>query len=235
MKTCVRENGETDETSIIVDMSSVASRTGCFVWKTHECSTDMTRVAKIEFDFDFQHCEDVWAAPLWITPDHWKLPGGTSGEIDFLEMCPVGSVATNFGAGGQPGETQMKWGSAKSASGPKHFTLSLDNAGTLTTQICNLDKTGCFNGAHYDKFINRITSKKHHHFVSDIWNGHSGDAGWKGCNAKNSPSTQCSYAIMNLRVTSKDGQPLYTGKCAALHGAGALGDERGSNVTTVMV
>ena len=40
--------------------------------------------------------------------------GGTSGEIDFVEMCPVGSVATNFGAGGQPGEEQEKW---KGASG----------------------------------------------------------------------------------------------------------------------
>lgn len=235
MKKCVRANGQADETSIFLDMSKLSSRTGCFVWEAHDCATDMTRVSKIEFDFDFSHCEDVWAAPLWITPDNWKEPGGTSGEIDFLEMCPVGSVATNFGAGGQPGETQMKWGSGAGAKGPKHFTLSLDNAGTLTTQICNLDRSGCFNGAHYTNFLGKITSKYHHHFVSDIWNGHGGDGGWSGCHAKNSPATQCSYAIMNLRVSTKDGKPLYSGKCAALQGTDAVTVDRQPNVTYVTV
>jgi len=219
MQKCVRSDGQVDETSIFVDMANVASKTGCFVWEAHDCGTDMTRVAKIEFDFDFSSCQDVWTAPIWITPDHWYSPGGTSGEIDFLEMCPVGSVATNFGAGGQQGEYQEKWGSGAGVDGPKHYTLSLDSAGSLTTQICNLDGTGCFAGAHYENFMNRITSKHNHHFVSDIWNGYGGDSGWKGCHGRNSPATQCRYAIMNIKVTSKDGQPLYSGKCAALNGA----------------
>jgi len=133
-------------------------------------------------------------------------------------MCPVGNVATNFGAGGQAGETQLSWGSGAGASGPKHFILSLSDSGSLTTQVCNLDRTGCFDGAHYENFLNAITSKTAHHFVSDVWNGYGGDGGWTGCGGVNSPATQCRYAIMNIRVSSKDNQPLYSGKCAALNG-----------------
>merc|ERR1740121_3534905 len=60
VKKCVRENGEVDETSILFDMESLASKTGCFVWESKDCPTDMTRVSKIEFDFDFSQCGDVW-------------------------------------------------------------------------------------------------------------------------------------------------------------------------------
>merc|ERR1739844_745650 len=115
----------------------------------------------------------------------------------------------------------MQWGSGWGSNGPKHFTLEFDNSGTLTTRICNLDGSGCFNGASYNDFLNRITSKHAHHFVSDIWNGHGGhggDPGWAGCHAKNSPGTNCHYAIMNLRVSTNNGQPLYGGKCAVLNG-----------------
>merc|ERR1719498_199214 len=182
-----------------MDMSSYASRSGCFVWESSICATDMTKVARIEFDFDFSECHDVWTAPLWITPQNWLEPGGTSGEIDFIEMCPVGNAATNFGAGGQVGETQLSWGSGYGANGPKHFTLTLDAAGNLKTRICDLGGvTGCFSGAHYENFINVITSKYAHHFVSDVWNGYGGDGGWYGCGARHNENTQCKYAIMNL-------------------------------------
>jgi len=220
MKKCVKANGEVDQTSIFMDMTSVGNRGGCFAWETPECGTDMNRVSKIEFNFDFAQCGDVWAAPLWITPIVWKEPGGTSGEIDFIEMCPVGTSSTNFGAGGQPGETQMSWGSGWGAEGPKHFELTFDAGGNLKTKICDLNGLNCQYRAHYENFMNRITSKNNHHFVSDVWNGHGGDGGWYGCGARHSPSTQCKYAIMHLRVHTKDGSPMYTGKCAALNGNG---------------
>lgn len=178
----------------------------------------MTKVSKIEFDFDFETCHDVWAAPLWITPEDWHAPGGTSGEIDFLEMCPAGSFATNFGAPGQPGEYQKQWGSAWGPGGPKHYVMTFDNGGSVATHMCNLDGSGCrYDGASYQNFINRITSKYNHHFVSDVWNGWGGDSGWKGCGGRNSPATSCRFAIMNLKVSTRDGRPLYSGKCAALN------------------
>jgi hypothetical protein len=195
----------------------------------------MTRVSKIEFDFEFADCHDVWTAPLWITPQNWKEPGSTSGEIDFVEMCPVGMAATNFGSGGGHGEQEMAWGSGSSSKGPKHFTLTLDGAGNLHTQICDLRGGNCFEGAKYESFMDVITSKTDHHFVSDLWNGHGGDAGWSGCGAKHSPSTSCRYAIMNLRVHTKDGKPLYKyGTCTALNGGSSLSNVALGNETLVV-
>lgn len=195
----------------------------------------MTKVSKIEFDFDFSDCQDVWTAPLWITPETWISPGSTSGEIDFVEMCPVGSAATNFGAAGGVGENQMAWGSGSSSNGPKHFVLSIDDGGNLKTKICNLDgATGCYDGANYDNFLNVITSKNNHHFVTDVWNGHGGDSGWSGCGANHNEATQCKYAIMNLRVYTKDGQPLYSGSCAALNGDTSLGRSDLVNSTLIV-
>jgi hypothetical protein len=218
MKKCVRADGEVDETSVFFDMSALTSKGGCFVWEAASCGTDLTKVSKIEFDFDFSGCGDVWAAPLWITPETWISPGGTSGEIDFIEMCPVGAASTNFGAGGQYGETQMSWGAGSGANGPKHYTLTLDDSGNLKTTVCNLDgTTGCSDAAHYENFLNVITSKNNHHFVTDVWNGNGGDGGWSGCGAYHNEGTQCQYAIMNIRVTSKDGQPIYSGNCAAMN------------------
>lgn len=219
MSKCIRADGTVDETSAFFDMTALASRGGCFVHDTRDCTTDMTRVSKIEFDFDFLDCQDVWTAPLWITPEIWLDPGSTSGEIDFLEMCPVGKAATNFAGAGQTGEKQMIWGSGSTANGPKHFELFLDSSGSLTTKICDLDQVnGCFSGASYDGFLNRITSKYAHRFVTDVWNGYGGDAGWTGCGAIHNEATQCKYAIMNLRVHTSDGQPLYSGRCAPLNG-----------------
>jgi len=217
------------------DMSEVQSRGGCFVAQSSECGTDMLKVAKIEFDVDFAECQDVWTAPLWISPFDWKMPGGTSGEIDFVEMCPVGKVATNFGAGGQPGEEQMVWGGGAGPNGPKHFILTLDESGNLKTQICKLGGPhgggGCVDGAHYDKFLSKITSKIDHHFNTDIWNGQGGDGGWTGCKARHNPNTNCRYAVMNIQVHQKNGHPLYSGICAALNG---WADSRDVNSTMIV-
>merc|ERR1711948_96412 len=113
----------------------------------------MRLVKTIEFDYDYKNCEDVWAAPLWITPQTWKFPAATSGEVDFLEMCPVGQAWTNFASPG------YNLGSGSSSGGPKHFIMYLDSkTGTLTTKICDLDQSNCFWGASYGNFLNVVTS-----------------------------------------------------------------------------
>eukprot|EP00927_Polykrikos_kofoidii_P010023 TRINITY_DN1422_c0_g1_i4.p1 TRINITY_DN1422_c0_g1~~TRINITY_DN1422_c0_g1_i4.p1 ORF type:complete len:376 (+),score=34.04 TRINITY_DN1422_c0_g1_i4:79-1206(+) len=235
MKKCIRADGQVDETSLMFDMTSLSSKSGCFVWEASQCGTDMTRVSEISFDFDFSGCQDVWAAPLWITPDNWRSPGYSSGEIDFVEMCPVGSWATNFAGGGGQGEYQMKHGSGSGPNGPKHFSLTFDTAGDLRTLICDLDGSNCYNGAYYNGFLHKITSKYNHHFVSDVWNGYGGDGGWSGCHARHSGGTSCKYAIMNLKVRTTDGRPLYSGKCAAMNGGtSASGDALFANDTVLV-
>lgn len=70
--------------------------------------------------------------------------------------------------------------------------------------------------------------------MTDVWNGNGGDSGWSGCGAKHNEETQCKYAIMNLRVYTKIGQPLYGGSCAALNGDASLGRSDHFNGTLIV-
>jgi len=232
-KICVDENNEPDYTSIFVDMTAHPSknRTGCFQWYMHDCTIpNLRKVKKIEFDIDMQGCEDVWAAPFWMYASPWTWPGQISGEIDLAEMCPMGSVSTNFGSPGQPGEVQKSWAPTSSTLGrPKHFVMKFDTTipgegGTLSTTICDLDGvTNCAQGAYYEKFLDTVASTTGNHsypytFTADVWNGFGGD-GFSACKAKNSPETKCNYAVKNIRVTPSDGKPIFDGKCAKLNAA----------------
>jgi hypothetical protein len=53
----------------------------------------------LDYDFDIDGCNGVWAAPLWMTPDTWQWDAG-SGEIDSLEFCARDGVYMNFAGGG---------------------------------------------------------------------------------------------------------------------------------------
>lgn len=241
---CV-DNGIVDPTSIFVDLANVGDRTGCFAWQTSGCTFDLKRVHQITFDMDLRHCEGVWAAPLWLSPDPWVGPGQFSGEIDLVELCPRGSVATNFGSAGGPGEHQKIWGSAAGLNGAKTVTMTLDRwSGTLTTRVCNYGGSGCFNSAYYTNFLHVVHSAKGahsfpYHLNVDVWNGHGGDGGWWGCGARNDPTSQCQFAVKQIRIHTNDGRPMFAGgKCAALNAASAVVDTEGTtpmNETIVVV
>merc|ERR1712224_115787 len=112
-------------------------KSGCFEWKAPSCSMDLRRVRMMSFDVDAADCEGTWAAPLWMSPTPWQFPSETSGEVDFIEMCPVNSIYSNFATGG----TQFRIASASGLGGPKTIIMTLDNpqdvnaAGTLRTQV----------------------------------------------------------------------------------------------------
>jgi len=237
---CIDWNGQTDFTSIFVDLASVRYKPGCYAWYTPACTFDLRRVHQITFEVDLHNCQGVWAAPLWLSPTPWTGPAWYSGEIDLVELCPRGAVATNFGAAGGAGESQMTWGSAQGLNGARKYTMTLDhNSGSLSTQICRLDGSGCFNGAHYNNFLNEAHStrgKAHsdpYHLAVDIWNGYGGDGGWYGCHAQNDPNSQCQFAVRNIKIHTFDGSPMWGGgKCAALNG---YWKEFPRNETVVMV
>lgn len=223
---CLDSGGRPDYTSVFVDLASVSSKTGCYAW-TSECTFDLLRVSSIVFDVDLRNCASVWACPLWISPSPWVAPAQTSGEIDFVELCPRGAVATNFGAGGEPGEREQSWASAFGLEGPRRFTMTIGGGGgTLATRICRLDGSDCFDGAVYENFLSVAASTRGrsvsfpYHINVDVWNGYGGDGGWYGCGAQNDPQTTCQFAIRNIRIHSKDGGPIFGGKCAALNGYG---------------
>lgn len=231
---CLNSTGQPDYTSIFVDMTSVEDRTGCFAWYSHECSFDLRRVSKLEFDIEMKGCGDVWTGPFWITPEAWYGPGGLSGEIDLLEACPVGNLRNNFAGcdGVDPNQCkEYKVSSLTAAStGPKHIVMTLDNSshehlgGSLRTQVCDLKGENCVNGGFFVDFLSTVHSTKmrpagmQYYMVSDVWNGLSGDGGWTGCQARNTPGTQCQFAVMNIQVHGNDGVKVFnSGKCTALN------------------
>jgi len=66
-------------------------------------------------------------------------------------------------------------------------------------------------------FLNTVTAMHHNFFMSDIWNGVGGNEGWTGCGAHTATTTQCRFAVMNIKMASKDGKPLHSGGCSALN------------------
>jgi len=202
---CADADGTVDHSSIFVDMTAISGdRTGCYVWTMGNCEFDINLMRYLDFDVDILNCGDVWAAPLWLTPHPW-LGGGESGEIDMVECCPVGNVQTNFAGGAD----QRKWGEA-SGVGPKHFHMEIVG-GDLTAYVCDLDGSNCKVSGQYIDYMtiaNACADKSSCYpfsFQSDIWNGYGGDGGWSGCDAQNSPNTNCQFAVKNIKLTGVDG------------------------------
>merc|ERR1712157_128689 len=99
---------------------------------------------EITFDAEWEGCEQIWTAPLWLTPSRWDPPQGLSGEIDLLETCRSHQEET-FGTSiicndhEDPQCYEPQWGSAYKGSG--HFRGKIDNDGTWTMEKCDLDNT----------------------------------------------------------------------------------------------
>lgn len=232
---CLNASGLPDHTSIYVDMTGVKDKTGCFAWYSYACPLDLRTISKLEFDIDIKGCGDVWAGPFWLTPSAWYGPGGQSGEIDLIEACPVGNVNNNFagcdGAQGICHEATIASGGG--LGGPKHIVMTLADSGEvskggdLKVEVCDLGGSNCRDGGYFTDFLRTAKSTKMrpvgstlpYYLVSDIWNGLSGDGGWYGCNARNSPATQCQYAVLNIQVHGNHGAHVFNsgGKCTALN------------------
>lgn len=214
---CLRDDGKVDLTSIYVDMRSVQNKVGCFEWTTKECLFPMRSVKRIDFDVEWEGCENLWMAPIWTFSNPWKYPQGTSGEIDFVEECPAPHVSTNLGCysaeRGKCSDAQH-WGGAGSSNGPRHMAMTLDHSGNLEVSVCSIDRSDCRTVATYKDYLETVypTSGGRDnlfHFVSDVWNDRGGDNGWRGCRAVQNPSTKCRYAVTNMMVTTSTGAPLF--------------------------
>lgn len=201
-----------DPTSITMDLSKVADKVGCYVWEARQCEWKMTEFKSMEFDAEWSDCDDLWIAPLWLTPSPWKPPQGKSGEIDLIESCKghrgtVGtSIICNDHHRGDPNCKEPKWG--KTSGGSGHFVGKIDQgSGTWT-----LHKDGELI-SQYPAYTKTIWDAKFpFHLVSDIYNGGNGDAGWHGCGTLNK-KTNCMFKVKNIKIEG----PTFSGKCAALN------------------
>jgi len=209
-----------DPTSVVIQGDGQPQ---CLSAQMSDCRFNMHDIDQLDFDVDMVGCGGTWAAPLWMTPDHWA-GGGASGEIDMVENCPSTSVNNNFAGGG----TQVKT-SADPNSWRGHTTMwkqaDSDGVQSIHVQSCDPSASSCSEGGDvaYLRDIYGLNGCRGgencmYTMVSDIWNGNSGDGGYSGCaGGKPHYSTGCSISVTNIRFKAAEG--TFTGKCAALLGS----------------
>ena len=179
----------------------------CLVASAAECKIPMREFVSLDYDFNVDGCNGVWAAPLWLTPDTWQWGPG-SGEIDSLEFCARDAIHMNFAGGGSQKELDSSDFSIDSSHG--HVTVRKDDAGIVTIVACSAnevvagqcsfvpsytDCNDCLWGANntYACWCNDQSDNIYGSggcqpdtdcywtLVSDIWNGVTGDGGYYGC------------------------------------------------------
>lgn len=198
-----------DPTSISLDMSKVDDKQGCYLYNSEQkLSWEFQPGTEITFDAEWENCEEVWMAPLWLTPTKWKPPQGLSGEIDLIETCKGHhgeTLSTSIICSQHEDEQCLdkEWGSTSGDGG--HFVGKIDQDGTWTMEKCDLkDTSKCELISRYPKYLTTNTGSKENmkfYFVSDLYNGGAGDDGWDGCGTLNK-NTQCKYTVANIKVSS---------------------------------
>jgi len=195
-----------DHTSIKLDMSKVSNKQACFAYSTEgPLNWDMKPGTTITFDAEWEGCDKVWTAPLWLMPSEWHKPQGLTGEIDLLETCKghgdetfTTSIICNDHPNSQCYEPH--WGSTLGGSG--HFQGKIDAAGTWTMKKCDLGGSNCELISRYPNYLSLNHGSQRNlkfHFKSDLYNGGSGDGGWTACGTLNM-NTNCKYTIANIKV-----------------------------------
>eukprot|EP00928_Gymnodinium_smaydae_P015177 TRINITY_DN15564_c0_g1_i1.p1 TRINITY_DN15564_c0_g1~~TRINITY_DN15564_c0_g1_i1.p1 ORF type:complete len:672 (+),score=103.75 TRINITY_DN15564_c0_g1_i1:47-2062(+) len=224
---CVNGKGVPDPTSIGISLKGLLDKTGCFAWSTLGCGWQMLDVRYIEFDVEWQDCDQLWFAPLWFFSDPWIAPQGRSGEIDLLESCRSSrlpwTLRTSIICKDHPDPHcfEPHWGSAVGSDGPQHFFATIADDGTFSMVKCNVDRSSCTTVSNFPRFLETVypTTRGRDnlfHFVSDIWNGGAGDDGWQHCGQLNRGS-RCSYTVANIRIIAKDGSVAFpSSKCSHL-------------------
>lgn len=211
-----------DPTSVVIENYGKPS---CLRTAMTDCKMSMHEVKQIDADVRMSLCGSTWAAPFWLTPDHWA-GGGSSGELDLVELCPAGDVWTNFAGAEPPIGFQSKWSVADSNYFAGHVTMwkHWDNGkGSVTAKVCDEAERDRYGGhcsgegaAYYPSVYESNGCSNGHNcmftMVSDIWNGYEGDAGFAACSAGKPQTEHCRTSIRNIRIKG----PKFSGKCAAL-------------------
>jgi len=200
---------------------------GCFVTRMPDCKFNMRHLQSLDFDVRLSNCYGTWAAPLWLTPDKWVGPGGKSGEIDMVELCPNTHVYSNFAGAQEPEGLQVRWPNADPNNFDGHVSMWVEPGSKpqVKVKMCSAEQAAnnagsCHkaNAAFYSDIFGSHACADgdcEYMFVSDIWNGLGGDAGFDPCTQHRGPShANCGFSVRNIKVRG----PSFDGKCAALTG-----------------
>lgn len=188
--------------------------------------------------FDQQGGQTVWAAPLWLAPEYWVKPQGTTGEIDLLERCGNASgsgFAFNFGAPAAP-DQQTGYAIPEDISNTNTYyvvfkTPAFDNGEDYVEMYkCpehsdpmhdGLPQTpGCQSVGKYEGY--RTWTEKPNNeaahtfrFVTDIWN--IAGAYSAGCSASEPYNNKtCKYQVKDINARFRDDTWQEDPKCASL-------------------
>jgi len=210
-----------DPTSVVTQGSGQPQ---CLAAKMYDCKFNLHAIQQLDFDINMIGCGGTWAAPLWMSPDHWE-GGGASGEIDMMENCPADAVWNNFAGGG----SQVKVAIADPNSFQGHTTMWIQadgGSGTQSVHVKTCDPSSMQGGScpetgavAYLHDIFGLNGCKRgncmYTMISDIWNGNSGDAGYAGCAGGHTHlSSGCGFSVTNIRFKATPG--TFIGKCSSL-------------------
>lgn len=148
----------------------------------------------------------------------------------MVETCPTGNLHSNYAGGGYG----VSWTNFDANYFHGHVTVWkrwVHGKAGISVKICDADEMmangySCHgDGAAWypDIYGSNACSDGHNcmfKFVSDIWNGHTGDSGFEHCTAKHKhPRTaDCKHSVRNIKVKGVKG-PIFSGKCAPLNAA----------------
>jgi len=208
-----------DPTSVVLQSSGQPE---CISARMPDCQFNMHDLDQLDFDVSMIGCKGTWAAPLWMSPDHWE-GGGRSGEIDMMENCPADEIHNNFAGGGTEAKVD---GDANDFRGHTTMWKKADGNGVMSIYVktCNpsdVDASGACpkGGEAYLRDIHGLNGCSvgncMYTMITDIWNGNSGDGGYESCAGGNThASSGCSVSVTNIRMKATAG--VFVGKCAAL-------------------
>lgn len=211
-----------DPTSIVLDATTgkTVGGIGCYLTNMSDCKFNLHDIKQIEFDITVSNCEDTWFS-FWASPVNYGNDNTVSGEIDFIEACPINGVYSNWAGASDniASPTQL-------SSNTSNFTAALkitispnglvevykDTVKTSSKYSNIFNSHGC---TQYNSSDNCVFM-----FKADIWNGTKGDSGYDYCmqNRRGSPiNSKCKFAITNLRLTPfKSEYKFPVSKCNAL-------------------
>jgi hypothetical protein len=159
----------------------------------------------------------------------------------MVELCPTNAIWSNFAGAQPPVGYQKKWSGADPNKYSGHVTLwkqpAADGDHAVTVKMCSQEEAAAHAGScsgesaafyphiHGSNACTGSNGDCQFMFVSDIWNGLTGDGGYTACMKSSGPSTRnCGFSVRNIRVQG----PSFSGKCSVLNLPVSNGHRRSS-------
>lgn len=205
----------TNNIELLQNGQDLDSRT-CMSWSTRNtCEFKQNEWLAIQATLKSSKCEGIWAAPLWICPEHWQFPQHATGEIDIFERgCDQcrGYVLS-------VGESQQfvfrnAWHDLDPSRDSIFFTayLTFDRdkdevkawkcevgAEPIRNQsldLCTPKPVATFRDYFKNTARQTNNGNSYMHLVSDIWNKCDSMA----CRAAHKSDSSCSFKVSDIRL-----------------------------------